>query len=119
MAPRVPFKSGFESIVHAVWYPMLTLILGVIILALPCTMAAGIAAAPPSAEAALQGGTVVSIDQETLTLTIVFPSGESRARPVRDTRLLHGLSVGDHVTFEINEDNQLVKITELPIDPAN
>lgn len=119
MAPRVPFKSGFESIVHAVWYPILTLIFGVIILALPCTIAAGIAAAPPSAEAALQGGTVVSIDQETLTLTIVFPSGESRAFPVRDTRLLHGLSVGDHVTFEINEDNQLVKITELPIDPAN
>ena len=98
---------------------MLTLILGIIILAFPATMPAGLAAAPPSAEAALLGGTVVSIDQETLTLTILFLSGESRPLSVRDARLLHGLSVGDHVTFEINEDNQLVKIIKLPIDPAN
>ncbi|MDR4472335.1 MAG: hypothetical protein MRJ92_06700 [Nitrospira sp.] len=105
---------------NAVWYPMLPLVCGLILLAAPCTMPTSLAtAAAPSAEPALVGGTVVSIDQETLTLTILFPSGESRALPVRDARLLHGLSIGDHVTFEINGDNQLVKITKLPTDPAN
>ena len=98
---------------------MLPLVLGVIILVFPCMMPTGLAVAAPAAEAALLGGTVVSIDQETLTLTILFPSGESRALPVRDARVLHGLTVGDHVTFEIDEDNKLVKITKLPTDPAN
>ncbi|HAP40768.1 MAG: hypothetical protein KIT49_11405 [Nitrospira sp.] len=98
---------------------MLPVIISLSLLAFPCMMPTGLAAAAPAAEAALLGGTVVSIDQETLTLTILFPSGESRALPVRDARLLHGLSIGDHVTFEINGDNQLVKITKLPTDPAN
>jgi len=98
---------------------MLPVIISLSLLAVPCMMPTGLAAAAPSAEAALLGGTVVSIDQETLTLTILFPSGESRALPVRDVRLLHGLSVGDHVTFEINGDNKLVRITKLPTDPAN
>lgn len=76
-------------------------------------------AAAPSVEAALLGGTIVSIDQEALTLTILFPAGESRALPVRDARLLHGLSVGDHVTFELNHEHTLIKIAKLPTDPAN
>lgn len=98
---------------------MLPVIMSLSLLAFPCMMPTGLATAAPAAEAALLGGTVVSIDQETLTLTILFPSGESRALPVRDARILHGLTVGDHVTFEIDEDNKLVKITKLPTDPAN
>ncbi|MBS0169489.1 MAG: hypothetical protein JSR62_03980 [Nitrospira sp.] len=99
---------------------MFARILGLVILAFPYTIPAGLAAAAaPSAEAALLGGTVVSIDQEALLLTILFPTGESRALPVRDPRLLHGLSVGDHVTFELNHEHTLIKITKLPTDPAN
>ncbi len=99
---------------------MLPLLLGLIILAFPCTMPAEhAAAAAPSAEAALLGGTIVSIDQEALLLTVLFPTGDSRALPVRDPRLLHGLCVGDHVTFELNRERAIVKLTKLPTDPAN
>lgn len=97
---------------------MLPLILTFIIF-LPYTVLTDAVAAAPSAEAALLGGTIVSIDQEALTLTILFPTGESRALPVRDSRLLHGLNVGDHVTFELNQEQTLIKIAKLPTDPAN
>ena len=97
---------------------MILLVLRFILVVLPCTMACFVAAAPP-AESALLGGTIVSIDQEALTLTILLPTGESRALPVRDVRLLHGLSVGDHVTFELNDEHTLIKIAKLPTDPAN
>lgn len=105
--------------VNAVWYLMLLLALGVIILVFPCTMPAGFAAAAPSAETALLGGTILSIHQEALTLTILLPTGDSRALPVRNPRLLQGLSVGDHVTFELDREHAIVKLTKLPTDPAN
>ncbi len=98
---------------------MLFLLLAFNILVLSSTMPSGAAGAAPSAEAALVGGTIVSIDQQALTVTILFPTGESRPLPVRDSRLLQGLSVGDHVTFELNQEQTLVKITKLPTDPAN
>lgn len=98
---------------------MLFLLLAFNILILSFTMPSGAAGAAPSAEAALVGGTIVSIDPQALTVTILFPTGESRALPVRDSRLLHGLSVGDHVTFELDQEQTLVKITKLPTDPAN
>ncbi|MGC3974833.1 MAG: hypothetical protein QM771_10680 [Nitrospira sp.] len=94
-------------------------ILTIIIAVLPYPLPAQVVAAATSAEAALLGGTIVSINQEALMLTILFPTGESRALPVRDARLLHGLSVGDHVTFELNVEHTLIKITKLPTDPAN
>lgn len=98
---------------------MLSLLLSSILLLLPWTSPIGLLAAPPSSEAALLGGTILSIDQQALTLTILFPTGESRALPVRDSRLLHGLSVGDHVAFEVNHEHTLIKIIKLPTDPAN
>jgi len=67
----------------------------------------------------LLGGTVLSIDQETLTITIQMPSGESQAFPVINRRLLQSLGIGDHVSFELDAENRLIKITKLPIDPAN
>ena len=30
-----------------------------------------------------------------------------------------GLGIGDHVSFELDEENRLIKITKLPVDPAN
>ncbi len=93
-------------------------ILATLILFIGCTAHVAIAAGP-SAEVAILGGTIVSIDQESLTLTIRMPSGESQALPVIDRRLLQGLSIGDHVSFELDEENRLIKITKLPIDPAN
>ena len=76
-------------------------------------------AAGPAAEVALLGGTILSIDQEALTLTIRMPSGESQILPVINRRLLQGLSIGEHVSFELDEENRLIKITKLPVDPAN
>ncbi|MCC7470080.1 hypothetical protein IT404_00205 [Candidatus Nomurabacteria bacterium] len=61
----------------------------------------------------------MSIDQEALTLTILFPTGESRALTVHHSRLLQGLSVGDHVTVELNHEHAVIKLTKLPTDPAN
>lgn len=100
---------------------MRSLIFSIAIIAVPCTMPMHFVAAPSTAEAALLGGTIVSINQDalTLTLTILLPTGESRALPVREARLLHGLSVGDHVTFELNDEHTLIKIAKLPTDPAN
>lgn len=98
---------------------MFLLVLAFDILVLLMPTPSGVVAAAPSAEAALVGGTIVSIDQQALTLTILFPTGDSRALPVRDSRLLQGLNVGDHVTFEVNEEQTLIKITKLPTDPAN
>lgn len=98
---------------------MLPPTLSLIILVFSYIMPTGLAGAAPSLEAALLGGTILSIDHEALTLTILFPAGESRALPVRDSRLLQGLSVGDHVTFELNHEHTLIKITKLPTDPAN
>ncbi len=85
-----------------------------------CTVQTGIAAtAGRPVEAALLGGTVVSIDHESMTVTLLLPTGESRSLSVLTPRLLHGLSIGDHVSFELNQDNQLITITKLPTDPAN
>ncbi|ODT46341.1 MAG: hypothetical protein ABS70_00960 [Nitrospira sp. SCN 59-13] len=95
------------------------LILTIAMLVFPYSLAAHSVVAATLAEAALLGGTIVSINQEALSLTILFPTGESRALPVRDARLLHGLSVGDHVTFELNDEHTLIKIAKLPTDPAN
>lgn len=98
---------------------MLSLILSVSALSFPCMIPAGLAAAAPSAEAALLGGAIVSIDQEALTLTIFFPTGESRA-PLSAT-LACGMAscVGDHVTFEFNQEQAVIKPTKLPTDPAH
>lgn len=98
---------------------MRALLLILVILVIPSTMPTNMAAAATPAEAALPGGTIVAIDQERLTLTILLPTGESRALPVREARLLHGLTVGDHVIFELNDEHTLIKITKLPTDPAN
>ena len=54
-----------------------------------------------------------------MTITIRLPSGESQALPVINRRLLQGLTIGDHVSFELDQKNRLIKITKLPVDPAN
>ncbi len=99
-------------------YDMASHILLTLVLLL-CCMTPSTIAADESTETALQGGTIVSIDQEASTLTIRMPSGESRSLPVIDRRLLQGLSIGNHVSFELDQDNRLIKINKLPIDPAN
>jgi len=99
-------------------YGMVPPILLTIVLLLCCT-APDTMASGQSTETDLQGGTILSIDQEALTLTIRMPSGESRSLPVIDRRLLQGLSIGTHVSFELDQDDRLIKINKLPIDPAN
>lgn len=102
---------------NRLWYGMAHILAALILLI--CCTANPATASGPSAETALLGGTILSIDQEALTLTIRMPSGESRSLPVIDRRLLQGLSIGDHVSFELDQDNRLIKINKLPIDPAN
>jgi hypothetical protein len=88
-----------------------------LILALCCT--GGIVAVEAAAEVSLLGGTVVSIDQQTLTVTLRMPTGEIRSFAVMDRRLLQGISIGDHVSFELNEEERITKLVKLPMDPAN
>ena len=84
-----------------------------------CWTMAGMAAPEKSAEIFLLGGTVVSIDQETSSVTLRMPSGESRLFAVVDRRLLREISSGDHVSFELNEAGKITKLIKLPTDPAN
>lgn len=93
-------------------------ILATLILLLSCPATSGYAAGPTT-EVVLLGGTILSIDQEGLTLILRMPSGEAQSLPVTNRRLLQGLSIGDHVSFELDEENRLIKITKLPVDPAN
>ena len=93
-------------------------ILAILMLILSSPVVSGFAAAPTT-EVARLGGTILSIDQDALTLTIRMPSGESQVLPVINRRLLQGLSIGEHVSFELDEAHRLIKITKLPVDPAN
>lgn len=84
-----------------------------------CGPVAGVAATESSAEILLLGGTVVSIDQDSLSVTLRMPSGESRIFAAADRRLLRDISIGDHVTYELNEAGQIIRLVKLPTDPAN
>lgn len=88
-----------------------------LVASLYCT--AGIAFVEASPGTALLGGTVLSIDQETLSVTMLMPTGESLVLVAVDRRLLQGISVGDHVSFELNKEDKLIKLIKLPTDPAN
>lgn len=78
-----------------------------------------LAAAERGAELSLPGGTVLSIDQETASLTLLLPSGESRLFVAVDRRLLRDIKTNDHVIFELNDAGELTKLVKLPTDPAN
>lgn len=88
-----------------------------LVVSLCCT--AEIAFVEASPGTALLGGTVLSIDQETLSVTMLMPTGESLVLVAVDRRLLQGISVGDHVSFELNKEDKLIKLIKLPTDPAN
>jgi hypothetical protein len=81
--------------------------------------ATGSAAAEKSADRPLPGGTVVSIDQESASLTLQLPSGELRLLVVADQRLLRDIRIHDHVIFEMNGAGEVTKFLKLPTDPAN
>ena len=80
---------------------------------------AGIAADERSVEISLLGGTVLSIDQDASSVTLRMPSGESRLFVWWINALLRSVAIGDHVTFELNEAAQIIKLVKLPTDPAN
>ena len=84
-----------------------------------CWPVAGIAATESSAEILLLGGTVISIDQDSSSVTLRMPSGESRTFATVDRRLLRDISIGDHVTYELNEAGKIIRLVKLPTDPAN
>ncbi len=84
-----------------------------------CWPVAGIAATESSAEIMLLGGTVISIDQDSSSVTLRMPSGESRIFATVDRRLLRDISIGDHVTYELNEAGKIIRLVKLPTDPAN
>jgi hypothetical protein len=80
---------------------------------------AGFAATEHPVEILLLGGTVVSIDQDSMSVTLRMPSGESRLFATVDRRLLRDISIGDHVTYELNEAGKIIRLVKLPTDPAN
>lgn len=84
-----------------------------------CWPATGIAATESSAEILLLGGTVVSIDQDSSSITLRLPSGESRLFAAVDRRWLQNIAIGDHVTYELNEAGKIIRLVKLPTDPAN
>ena len=84
-----------------------------------CCPLSGFAATEGAAEIVLLGGTVVSIDQDSSSVTLRMPSGESRLFATVDRRWLQNIAVGDHVTYELNEAGKIIRIVKLPTDPAN
>ena len=84
-----------------------------------CWPVTGIVATESSAEILLLGGTVLSIDQDSLSITLRLPSGESRLFAAVDRRWLQNISIGDHVTYELNEAGKIIRLVKLPTDPAN
>lgn len=68
---------------------------------------------------ALLGGTIVSIDEAKLSITLRMPEGEVRSFAAKDRRLLLGLNNGDHVSFELNDADTIIRLAKLPTDPAN
>ena len=72
-----------------------------------------------TADIVLLGGTVVSIVHESSSITLKLPSGESRLFALTDRRVLGNISLGDHVTYELNEAGKIIRIVKLPTDPAN
>lgn len=77
------------------------------------------AAAETAADMPLPGGTVISIDLESSSLTLQSPSGELRLLVVVNQRLLRDIKINDHVIFEMNEVGEVTKLLKLPTDPAN
>ena len=80
---------------------------------------AGATCADGIADVVLLGGTVVAIDQDASSVTLKLPGGESRLFVLTDRRILGNISVGDHVTYELNEAGKIIRIVKLPTDPAN
>ena len=75
--------------------------------------------AESTAEIVLLGGTVVSIDQDSSSVTLKLPNGETRLFALTDRRILGNITTGDHVTYELNEAGKIIRIVKLPTDPAN
>ena len=67
----------------------------------------------------LLGGTVLSIDEAKLSVTLRMPEGDVRSFATQDRRLLQGLAQGDHVSFDLGEHDTIIKLVKLPTDPAN
>ncbi len=86
-------------------------------------MAGGLGAAgavPQSlAQMALLGGTIVSIDEAGISITLRMPEGHVRSFAAKDRRLLQGLALGDHISFELGDNDTIITLTKLPTDPAN
>ena len=65
------------------------------------------------------GGMVESVDPAGLTVTILTDVGQKESLPVTDASVLMGLTQGDRVHCEMNEEGKvakIVKITPIPKD---
>lgn len=67
----------------------------------------------------LIGGTVVSIEQEALSVTLRMPAGDIRSFVAIDRRLFQGITICDHVSIEMNDEGTVTKLIKLPTDPSN
>jgi hypothetical protein len=69
--------------------------------------------------AGLLGGTVVSIDVETLQLVLQMPEGHTALYAVSSADVLKDLKVGDRISIELDQAGRIVKLVKLPLDPGN
>jgi hypothetical protein len=67
----------------------------------------------------LLGGTVLSIDHEAPSISLLMPRGDARLFTVSNRSLLKDIKVGDHVTLEVDGEGKITKLTKLPVDAGN
>mgnify|MGYP001558806567 CR=1 FL=1 len=90
----------------------LALVVGVVI-------TAGQAASPDRTDPTLAkfvGGTIEEIDPAGLRVTIQTEFGKKESFPVGDAAVLMGLTKGDRVSAEMDEQGKVVKIVKLTPD---
>jgi Cu/Ag efflux protein CusF len=90
----------------------LALVMGLVI-------TAGQAASPDQAQPGLAkfvGGTIEEIDHAALRVTIQTEMGQKESLPVTDAKVITGLSKGDRVSVEMDEQGKVMKIVKLAPD---
>lgn len=90
----------------------LALVMGLVITSSP-------AASPDRTDPTLAkfvGGTIEEIDPASLRVTIQTEMGKKESLPVTDAGVIKGLSKGDRVSVEMDEQGTVVKIVKLAPD---
>ena len=113
-----PGGSLVQSTLRAVIVPSMIL-WSVILLIMTIAGGPSMGSMSASAQTPLLGGTVLSIDEESLSVTLRMPQGDVRSFATINRQVLRGIAPGDHVSLELDGDDRITKLIKLPTDPAN